>query len=893
MTPRPELILVCNSHIDPVWLWPWEEGIAATLATFRSAAALCEEFAGFVFCHNEALLYEWVEEYEPALFARIRSLVARGQWHVMGGWYVQPDCNLPAGEALVRQVLVGKTYFLDRFGTEPAVAVNLDPFGHGRGLVQILRRAGYHGYLFCRPDAGALALPADDFVWAGFGGSSILAHRASEHYNSELGKARSKVERALQAHPARQHGLLLWGVGNHGGGPSRDDLAALDALMRSSERTAIRHGRPEDYFETLRAEADPLPRVDRDLNPWGVGCYTSMATVKHQYRRLEAAVVSAETMATSAALQRLAPYPRAELAAALRDLLFCQFHDVLPGSSVAEVEAQALRKLAHGLEIASRIRARTFFALAAGQPPAADGEYPILVYNPHPFVVEDTVVCEMQPPEPNQDRALFLEPEMTAPDGRPLPLQLEKESCNIQADQRKRLVFRARLAASEVSRFGCRLRLVPRGGFQAGEGGHGSEAGSSSGPGPGGGAGDQQPGVRPSQRTLGSRGARLGGGVRRSGGAYPETAAPLAGPFLHRTDEADVVIDATTGLLARYRAGGFDYLGPAACRPLLMRDSPDPWGMKVRSFRDRAGEFALMSPAAAARFAGIQEPALAPVRIIERGPVRTVVEALFEHHGSGLCLRYELPALGSEIEVEARVAWHEKDRMLKLALPTPFTRGRVVGQAAYGAEVFDRPAEELVAQRWVAIVSAEGDRALTVINDATYGFDVVDGELRISLLRAPAYAGHPVDDVTPIVRQDRYEPRLDQADHVFRFWIDGGPAAERLAAVDREASVRNDPPFALCAFPPGSGTRPLPGIVLEDEVVQVGAMKMAETGDRVVVRLFEPTGQARSTTVRIPALGVRFDVPLGGFEVRTFAIDPATKRIEETDLLERAAGPLR
>ena len=96
------LVLVCNSHIDPVWLWPWEEGVAATLATFRAAADLCEEFDGFAFCHNEALLYQWVEEHEPALFTRIGRLVRDGRWHIVGGWYLQPDCNLPSGESFVR-----------------------------------------------------------------------------------------------------------------------------------------------------------------------------------------------------------------------------------------------------------------------------------------------------------------------------------------------------------------------------------------------------------------------------------------------------------------------------------------------------------------------------------------------------------------------------------------------------------------------------------------------------------------------------------------------------------------------------------------------------------------------------------------------------------------------
>ncbi len=144
---KPSVHLICNAHLDPVWLWEWEEGAAEAISTFRVAADLCEEFDTFIFNHNEALVYEWVEEYEPALFERIRHLVKAGRWHVMGGWHVQPDCNMPSGESFVRQALLGRRYFSEKFGVEPRTAVNLDPFGHTRGLVQILAKSGYAAYL--------------------------------------------------------------------------------------------------------------------------------------------------------------------------------------------------------------------------------------------------------------------------------------------------------------------------------------------------------------------------------------------------------------------------------------------------------------------------------------------------------------------------------------------------------------------------------------------------------------------------------------------------------------------------------------------------------------------------------------------------------------------------
>jgi alpha-mannosidase len=861
-SPARSLVLVCNSHIDPVWLWPWEEGLAATLATFRAAADLCERVDDFVFCHNEALLYMWVEEHEPPLFARIQRLVGDRRWHIMGGWYLQPDCNLPSGESLVRQILVGKQYFLDRFGVEPRVGVNLDPFGHTRGLVQILAKSGYDGYLFCRPDARFLDLPSDDFLWVGHDGSTVVAHRAREHYNSELGKARAKVEQWLAACPDRRRGLLLWGVGNHGGGPSRQDLRAIAEAQATCATRAIAHGRPEDYLAQVQADLVELPRVESDLNPWAVGCYTSMATVKQAHVRLEHAVFAAEKMLAGAVLQGLLPYPHAALRDALEALLFCQFHDILPGECVQEVEQQAMTRLAHGLDIVSRLRARAFFALVAGEAKAAEGEYPIFVHNHHPFAVDETIVCEFQPPEPNVNPAVFWLPELRGASGAIVPLQLEKESCNIQCDQRKRIAFRARLAPSAMARFSCRLPEV--------------EAVLK----------PQQAGLKPCSATERDAVAEQ---ERTTAAEQDFSPACCPAALFHQSDRMVAEIDLATGLLTRYAVDGVDYFAAdrGGFRALVMKDSADPWGMKVRAFRDVVGEFRLMSPAEAAAFAGVQGPALPPVRIIERGPVRTIVEALFAFNRSALCLRYKLPATGSEVEVEARVSWGERDRLLKLAVPTRFAGGLVRSQTAYGADDQCRLDDELVGHRWVSLVSPDGAHALTLINDGTYGFDVRDGDLRVSLLRAPAYAGHPVDDVTPITRQDRYEPREDQGDHTFRFWLNGGPADERRAAVDREATVRNDGLMAVCAFPPGPRRATVPAVVIDDAAIQLGAMKISEDGRALIVRLFEPTGQPRRTRVRVPPLDVVCEVALGAFEIRTLAIDLQSRAHTETDLLER------
>ena len=132
-----EVHLICNAHLDPIWQWEWEEGAAAALSTFRAAADLADQF-DYIFCHNEVTLYKYIEEYAQGLFARIKELIRKGKWHIMGGWYLQPDCNMPQGESFVRQIQVGHRYFMEKFGVNPTTAINFDAFGHTRGLVQII-----------------------------------------------------------------------------------------------------------------------------------------------------------------------------------------------------------------------------------------------------------------------------------------------------------------------------------------------------------------------------------------------------------------------------------------------------------------------------------------------------------------------------------------------------------------------------------------------------------------------------------------------------------------------------------------------------------------------------------------------------------------------------------
>ncbi len=826
---RPVVHLICNAHLDPVWQWEWEEGASEALSTFRTAAQLCEEFDGFVFNHNEAVLYQWIEEYEHDLFQRIQELVKAGKWHIMGGWYLQPDCNMPSGEGLVRQVLAGRNYFRSTFGARPTTAINFDPFGHTRGLVQILAKSGYDSYIHCRPSRQQCGQDADDYVWVGYDGSEILCSRPRLWYNSPLGRAGDKLLTQMQERPALGACLMLWGVGNHGGGPSRRDLRDLGRIMAREKNWTLLHSTPEAYFKQLRRRQGDLPRWAKDLNPWAVGCYSSMIRVKQGYRALEHALWAAEKMASTAAAQGLMPYPKAELKAAEKDLLWTAFHDVLPGSSTPPVEQHALQKIGHGMEALSRVRARAFFRLAGGQPRARAGTFPVLVYNPHPWEVETTVTAEFNLPDFDFRSGSFWVPRL-ARGGKDLPIQAERPHSNMPIDWRKRVCFRAALAPGVMNRFDVTLTRKAR---------------------------------RP---------------------AF--TNREKDGRIRVRGRHVDWAISTRTGRIEHLRFNGKSVLRPDAFQALVLRDTSDPWGMNTDRFETVAGRFRLLSQAKSAQVSGVSVRRLKPVRVIEEGPVRTVVEALFGYNDSLLVLTWKVPMAGTEVELEARVLWNEKDRMLKLSVPTSLRDAAYLGDVAYGREVLPATGREGVAQKWTAVVSKRDDLALTAVNDGTYASSFAGGEMRLTLLRSPAYVAHPVGDL-PVMPDNLFRPRIDQGERVFTFWLNAGPVDARMAAVAREAQVHNEKPFALWLSPPGRGVRAKPFAVLSNNRVLVTAVKQAENGRGWILRLFEPTGRRQTTRLRVGAdRPVRKTLTLQPFEIKTLKVDPALRSVVETNLLE-------
>ncbi|MEG5050095.1 alpha-mannosidase [Microcoleus sp. B13-B6] len=453
-----KIYLVGHAHLDLAWLWPVPETWEAAKRTFESVLKLQSEFPDLIFCHSTPALYAWMEEHRPDLFAAVKKQVAVGRWEVVGGMWVEPDLNLISAESMVRQVFYGQLYAKEKFGELMRVAWLPDTFGFGWQLPQILRQGGVDYFVTQKLRWNdSTEFPHGAFWWEGLDGTKIFSMMSPP-----IGEGIESVKMASyafdwQVKTGLQDALWLPGVGDHGGGPTRDMLEvakrwkmspffpklefakAVDYLsliesqflpevatttpesdvpesdnqeilraLELSNLSAISATKPEsdvsesDNQENLRAlelsnlsaisDANPPISQLKTLPVWKDelylefhrGCYTTRADQKRQNRRCEELLYQAELLSSLATICTGAVYPKSELESAWKQILFNQFHDILPGSAIAQVYADANLAFAEVDRTCREILLKSLDAISAQislpSPPGPDAQ-PILIFN--------------------------------------------------------------------------------------------------------------------------------------------------------------------------------------------------------------------------------------------------------------------------------------------------------------------------------------------------------------------------------------------------------------------------------------------------------------------------------------------------------------------------------
>ena len=337
--------MIGNAHIDPVWLWKWQEGSQTIRATFKSAIERLNEYPEFVFTASSAFFYNWLEEIDKELFDEIRQKVKEKRWCLVGGWWVEPDCNISGGEALVRQGLYGQRYFYEKFGVRAKVGFNPDSFGHNMMLPQILKKMGIDYYLFMRPGPHEKKLPGNLFWWQCSDGSGVLAYRISLSYAGPPGDLKEHIQKSSEALNLEElksspgEIMCFYGVGDHGGGPTRENIESIKALSQQYYgNPRLLFSSPNNYFEEVSSKNLSLPVVKDELQHHASGCYSALSWIKKSNRKLENLLLTTERFSLMANyLNKNRTYPQAKLTRAWQMLLFTQFHDILGGVSIPEV----------------------------------------------------------------------------------------------------------------------------------------------------------------------------------------------------------------------------------------------------------------------------------------------------------------------------------------------------------------------------------------------------------------------------------------------------------------------------------------------------------------------------------------------------------------------------
>jgi len=737
--------MIPNAHLDPVWLWDWREGFEEGISTCRAVLDLMDEDTEVTFTRGEAAIYAYLAEHDPATFARIRTRIREGRWEVVGGSWIQADTNLPAIETFARLYAEGQAELMRLTGTRARVAWAADSFGHAAGLPEVMVHAGIDGFAFTRPDSARLPLAKPAFWWESPSGARVLAYRpATGWYGCERHELPSRLDTLLG--DAAKHGMrdvgVFFGLGNHGGGPTRRHLADLRAWVAKHPEVTLRWDGLHGLIDAIRAEAKRKPAnwlpVHRgELGHCLRGCYASNLRFKTAFRRAESELVRAE--AADAAIGALARRPPAELTAAWRGLLFNTFHDILPGSSIERAYDQQLDWLGGVRHRAAEVQHAALVALARRidtRVPAVPEDHPraqpLLAWNPLPRassrMTELEASLDWRPIWPYRDREAEVPLRLRGSDGKDLPFQ--------------RIETEHRSMAGMPWRFRVLTPLaVP---------------------------------------ALGWAVADLG---------WVEGAQPPAWNGPRAVAEGDQTIACGAWRIAA-KPGDAGITITRDGRAFLGGD-----GLHARLDEDHFGSWGGMTEEPAS-FLAPEQPLerwrVTQVVVRERGPLRAALWVRLAGARSRLDLELRLESGRDAVDIQARVCLDERSACLRLVLPTGSDEATY---ATPGATLTRGPIGEVPGGRWVRC----GDVGFA--SDALYSYQTARGELTATVSRATRFA----DDRVLGPEAEPWRPVQDTGEHRFACVLAPADADLGALAEDLAQPVQTVPVAARAGRLPRSG----------------------------------------------------------------------------------------
>lgn len=369
--------LIFNAHLDPVWLWPWHAGVTEALATARNACDMLDECDDLIFSRGESWFYEQIQRHDPQTFERIRKHIASGRWEIVGGWYLQPDCNQPGRIGFEKQIELGQCYFQKTFQHFPDIGYNVDSFGHNASLPGMMHKAGQRYYVMMRPQEHEMNLPARLFRWRGYeGGPEIITFRIAAAYTTPFGITADHVRASLTGLPEGvDHTMCFVGLGDHGGGPSREMVQWCRDHADDFPGAKLIFSSPSQFFAAIAKQASSLPLVTGELQQHAVGCYGIARQLKTQLRKAECNLERIEhalpELKNDSAIDR-----------AWRSVCFHQFHDTLGGTCLPSAYDFVRADVGGACAQAEEILRRHVIDIAQALP--SDKRQRMVIWNPGP-----------------------------------------------------------------------------------------------------------------------------------------------------------------------------------------------------------------------------------------------------------------------------------------------------------------------------------------------------------------------------------------------------------------------------------------------------------------------------------------------------------------------------
>ncbi len=737
----PLFSAVGNAHIDLAWLWPMAETLRKTSRTFAAQLRLLDEYPDYVFLQSQPALYRMCETYDPQLFDRIKEAAKGGRWIPEGAMYVEPDTNMPSGEALVRQLLYGKRYFQEQFGVDSRMLWLPDSFGYSAALPQLLKSAGVD-YLVTQKIFwsynGGEQFPYHYFTWRGMDGSEVATFLPTSYtYRTDPSQLAEVWEKRVQK-TGLDGFLLPFGYGDGGGGPCRDDLEYARREKDLEGVPRVRMENPVDFFRRLEDEGGPEHTYSGELYFTAHrGVFTSQAEVKRLNRRCEFALREAELWGALAAVRAGAAYPENELQDMWQTLLLHQFHDILPGSSIARVYDEAEEAL-------GTLLARGNTAAGEARGALVSGGEGVTVFNSLCWERSALVRLDERFADGGTDAL-----------GRPVPV--------------------GRLGDAYLG-----MVRVPACGMI---------------------------GVTPAE-TPAAFHARA---------ALTEQGATL------ENDRLAVRLNAEGEIVSCVlKETGRQFAGGRMNRLRLFKDVPrifDAWDIDANYLEQ---EIPLSTPARLSVACA-------------QGPIAAItVEREVGH--SALRQTISLAEGADRVEFDTTVRWNELHRLLSVSFQTEVRTTEAIHEIQFGylkrpahrSRVYDQDRFEVCNHRYTAL--CDSSHGAAVLNDGKYGVSAQDGEIRLTLLRAP---GAPAF-------------RADNRTHRFRYALlpwEGGFAQSPVVREGYELNVPLETAEGT-ADAASFFTLAEPGVILD-------TVKMAEDGSGdLIVRLYEAAGADCACTLK-------------------------------------------